>query len=277
MRMYHLPLLVCLLALCACTDASVMSPHPITELADPGLRLDAAIVNSHLYGSFLVQLPAGVITVITSGPANFPGHPPAGPGTCDNGTWINAQGRRIAGSLSKPHPNCSRSSSALNIVLEPISACYPPFPPPTPLSPHCGAGGAPAGGAAAALYIGAGGDEDIGIQSLAYGSFPRTYSTTGYGILVGFAIDAATLGTTNRRVGTLTIDMDQFTSATVAYLDLDGSSACEMDATILAPCLDLIISATYAPLPAPDGAGSSQTVPGFLWIAPASAPYNYFP
>ena len=274
MRICPMSLLVSLLALCACTDASIMSPHPNTELTDPGLRLDAAIVNSHLYGSFLIRLPAGVITVITSGPANFPGHPPTGPGTCDNGTWINAQGKRIAGSLSKPHPNCIRSSSAVAIVLEPISACYTGFGP----WGECGVAlPAPAGGDAVGLIISEGPLDDINVYSLKYGSFPVTYSTTGYGILLGYAIDAATLGTTNRRIGTLTIDMAQFDSPSTGYLDIDGSLACEMDATIVAPCLNLVISAEYAPLPTPDGIGTPQTVAGFLWIAPASAPYNYSP
>src|SRR3989304_4159662 len=94
--------LATLVGVLGCTEVPVA---PNLELTDPALRWDALVVNSHVYGSFRIELPGGVATAITSGPANFPGHSPAGPGTCDDRAWINAQGRGLTGSLSNPHPH----------------------------------------------------------------------------------------------------------------------------------------------------------------------------
>jgi hypothetical protein len=268
-------------ALLGCTDAPTTADPPSLELTDAGQRWDATTVNSHVYGSFRIDIPGGA-TVITGGPANFPGHPPAGPGTCDNGLWVNAQGKRTAGTLARPHPHCIGATSALEVVLEPISSCYSGYS--TDLHP-CGfrfgekAPEAFATTRTEGLGISDAGDGiDLVGETTTYsnGTPPRS-DMFGFGVVSGYAIDASTLGTTNRRVGTLTFDLDQLTSSQANYLDFDGSDGCTMDATILAPCLDLIILAEYAPLPAPAGAGTAQTVPGFLWISPASAPYNYIP
>jgi hypothetical protein len=74
----------------------------------------------------------------------------------------------------------------------------------------------------------------------------------------------------------LAFDLAQYLSEDTNLLDLDTSDGCALDAAILAPCVNRVITASYEPLPAPDGIGSSDpAVEGFLWIAPASAPYNY--
>jgi hypothetical protein len=74
------------------------------------------------------------------------------------------------------------------------------------------------------------------------GNAPRGH-TSAAGVVSGYAIDASTLGTTNRRVGTLTFDLAQFASTGVDYIYFGGSGGCVLDATVSASCLNLIISA----------------------------------
>jgi hypothetical protein len=258
----------------ACSDRTPTAPGaPGLELTDPGIRIDAGAVNGHVYGSFRVGAGSGSATVITSGPANFPGHPPAGPGSCVNGLWYNPQGKPTSGSQSRPHPHCIQPAAAIELVLEPISVCLTSF---TPVK--CGVKAAKGGVAAGLLFTNAlAGDQEADLIGFA-SSDPTVQSdrTDPTGVLTAYAIDAATLGTTNHRVGTLTIDLAQYASTEVNYLDLDTSDGCAMDATIVAPCLNRVIRAVYNPLPAPDGLGPTDlAVEGFLWISPASAPYNY--
>jgi hypothetical protein len=92
--------------------------------------------------------------------------------------------------------------------------------------------------------------------------------TNGFGVVIGYAIDEATIGTTNVRVGRITFDLAQY--------DADGenlSSNCEMEDNGTYPCLNRVISALYEPLT--EGAGEKGLVTGFLWWAPAATPYNY--
>jgi hypothetical protein len=258
------------------------------ELAPPDTRIEPEYVNAHVYGSFRVGTSGGAGGVITSGPANFPGHPPAGPGSCEDGRWINANGRPTAGSLMKPHPHCIAASSSVEVVLEPISACYT-------------IDGVPACREPTALIKG------LRINELVLGRFfvedvKPVYRNVGLrgatqagGIvvigeptaqttmitkdmptrIVGYAIDAATLGTTNRRVGTIAIDLLDFASTTENLLDF-AAGECLLDAALDAPCINRVITAVYQPLPAPDGVGAPDTaVEGFLWMTAATAPYNY--
>ena len=254
----------------ACGEVATTPAEPDFELTDPTQRWNPANVNSHIYGSFRIDLP-GVSTVIISGPANFPGHSPKGPGTCENGAWRTADGKLKAGGITKPHPHCISPPSAIEIVLEPVSSCFSDFEGIT-----CArAVHHPAGGHSSGLFISDAGD---GTEVLGTTVGPvHKHTTSGFGMVTAYAIDAGTLGTSNRRVGTLTFDLAQYNSTQINYFDLTGTDGCTVDATILAPCLNLIIQAAYAPLASPDGVGTAQTVPGFLWISPATAPYNYIP
>ena len=307
--MRYAALLTCVLVL-ACTD-QITPPDPSFELVNPTERIQG--INAHVYGSFAVAAGGGVIL---SGTANFPGHPPAGPGTCDNGLWINAQGKRTSGSATKPHPHCFSKTAAIEVVLEPISACYsgaqdavvdpaqPPAEEPTGAEPAAEpAGEAPAepadpaapkpgsgckgvkavkGGTVTQLAIRYPGGtkpalwDEASVTSTDYKdntSVPD--ETSGTGIITAYAIDAATLGTTNKRVGTLKFDLSQYSNK-IAYLHLNDAAGCAIDETIESPCLNLPIKATYNPLPAPDGLGPTDfSVEGFLWVTPANSPYNY--
>jgi len=265
---YSLFAMVAFAVAAACSDEATQL-EPQLELVNPDDRLSAERVNAHLYGSFRVGTAGG--HAIVSGPANFPGHPPAGPGTCENGKWINAQGTPIAGSATNPHPHCIAAEGSIEIVLEPISACYSEF------AQYVSDCLQPAAGEPQeALNVGPGSNSYYVIIN-AFG-FPPSTSCSGNCVVVGYAIDAATLGTTNRRVGTLTIDLAQYNSYDTDYFtNIDGSGNCIVaSSTVAYPCLNKVITATYNPLPAPDGVGpTDHAVEGFLWIQPADSPFNY--
>jgi hypothetical protein len=262
--------------LAACSEPTSEPGSPQFELVDPAHRLDAASVNAHVYGSFRVGVGSGASTVITSGPANFPKHPPAGSGTCVDGRWLNPQGRPTSGTLAKPHPHCLQAALSVEVVLEPISACF------SPTTTGCKRKAVKSYTAGAAV-LGTVDDETTsavleGWQPLDPSNPDTPPLTSGAGTITGYAIDAATLGTTNRRVGTIRIDLAAFNSDSVNLLDVDGSDGCSIDSTILAPFLNRVITARYDPLPVPDGIGRvDYAIEGFLWFAPASAPYNYDP
>jgi hypothetical protein len=96
--------------------------------------------------------------------------------------------------------------------------------------------------------------------------------------VVAYAIDATTLGTTNHRVGILSIDFTQYQAFGVNYFaNMSGGESCIVGTNSVAyPCLNKVIAATYKPLPAPDGLGPSDaTVEGFLWFQPATTAFNY--
>ena len=94
------------LVLTGCADAASRGPvapsEPLRELYDEAQRQPPDQINAHVYGSFGIRFGSEEPSVITSGPANFPGHPPAGPGTCQDGRWINAQGKPTAGLYPLP-------------------------------------------------------------------------------------------------------------------------------------------------------------------------------
>ena len=302
---YHTALLSCVLMV-ACADnvtppdssyESVNPAEPLAnELVNPDERLGT--VNSHVYGSFSVAAGGGVIM---SGPANFPGKPKAGPGTCDQGLWINAQGKRTSGSVTKPHPHCFSPVATIEVVLEPISACYsgaqdalpveelpadlaePAEPSKELAEPSSCAKVAAVKGATLTVLT-------IRNQALAEDGTtlwdPATVhavdfretapdNTTGKGVIVGYGIDAATLGTTNHRVGTLRIDLSQYASQTTALIHLNDAAGCDIDEQIESPCLNRVITATYNPLPVGGLGPTDASVEGFLWVMPASSPYNY--
>jgi hypothetical protein len=238
---------------------------PNDELVNVDERIAAADVNAHVYGSFALSFTEvvggsggeGGWQVITEGPANFPGNA-KNAGTCDDGLWINKQGKRTSGSLDKPHPHCVEwvegdegQEVTVHVVLEPISAHYRTF-----------------GGAGQELRLGREGTDWISASLTGGGDHSR-----GEGIVVGYAIDASTLGDANRRVGTLTFDLAQYHQNDVDYFETD----CTIGEDETAPrCLDLVINAVYAPLDAPDGVGElTENVTGFLYWSPATAPFNY--
>jgi hypothetical protein len=241
------------LAVAACSERRSSPTSPSFELVDPTERIDADKVNAHVYGSFALDFTTqGGSTVITSGPANFPGHPPAGPGTCVDGTWYNSQGKRTAGSLDKPHPHCvsTGDGTSITVVLEPISSDWGNR------------------GQSSNEFLRLAADlADGSVRRVGGGSATQT---KGDGIIVGYAIDASTLAGTPKRVGTLTIDLNQLDDDNVNLFDSD----CSVDEA--ARCLPRIIGATYDPLPAPDGVGiHTESVQGFFWWKDADAPYNY--
>jgi hypothetical protein len=239
---------------------------PNSELVNPDNRIAAEDVNAHVYGSFALSFTEvvggsggeGGWQVITEGPANFPGNA-KNAGTCDDGLWINKQGKRTSGSLDKPHPHCVEwvegddgEEVTVHVVLEPISALYSPT------------------GSSAGEQLVLGTHDDGQFRAFLTGS--GTHSR-GEGIVVGYAIDASTLGTTNRRVGTLTFDLAQYHQNNVNYFETD----CTIDDVPDAPrCLDLVITAVYEPLEGDAGVGEvTGAVTGFLYWSEASAPFNY--
>jgi hypothetical protein len=266
----------------ACSSESLTtssSSRPADDLAnevvDVGTRVDPRAVNAHVYGSFRVDGGGGTPGVITGGPANFPGSPSSGPGTCVDGQWYNSQGKATSGSLVRPHPHCIRPAAAMEVVLEPLSACFSGFPGNTI---PCPAVVADKNYTSLTAFLG-GGTSSFAVQ----GFEPRIPGTVmpksdGAGSVTAYAIDATTLGTTNRRVGTLTFDLAQYNSTTENYLpaDADGNPTCTVDPAQASPCLNKVISAVYNPLPAPDGLGPTDfTVAGYLWLRQALGPYNY--
>lgn len=284
--------------LLACADAPV-APRPSHELVDPAAR--ATSYNAHVYGSFAVAAGGGVIT---SGPANFPGHPPAGPGTCVNGKWYNAQSKGTSGTLAKPHPHCFSPGATIEVVLEPITACYtgaqdavaeepavpageaeapaeaevPKEDPKEPPAEGCAKKAAVKGGTLTYLLLtGVNALEEASVTGIDFKDELIPDETEGLGAITAYAIDAATLGTTNQRVGTLRLDLTQYNSETVSYVHLNDTPGCDIDEQIESPCLDKVVTAIYNPLPAEQGGigPSDRAVEGFLWVTPADSPYNY--
>jgi hypothetical protein len=80
-----------------------------------------------------------------------------------------------------------------------------------------------------------------------------------------------------KRVGILTIDLKQYLQAGTNYFDPTGADACDLDASLNAPCLNRTITASYTPLPESSGGvgAPDPSVEGFLWFTPSTEPYNY--
>jgi hypothetical protein len=226
---------------------------------DEDLRIAASDVNAHVYGSFAIQFTVGSeggLGVIMSGPANFPGNA-KNAGTCDNGLWINAQGKRTSGSVDKPQPHCVGQTAGdeqqIDVVLEPISANFTTSEDRTTGQTW-----------QRELRLG----NALGAKVTGNGQH-----TEASGDVLAYAIDASTLGDTNRRVGTLSFDMAQFDQEGVNYFDIDCAITDEFNAP---RCLDLVITATYTPVPGTDGVGElTENVTGFLYWSPATEPFNY--
>jgi hypothetical protein len=281
---------------CSESATDPRSPDPSFELVDPAQRTQQ--FNSHVYGSFAVAAGG----VIRSGPANFPGKPSSGPGFCVDGLWYNAQGKATSGSLTKPHPHCFSASATIEVVLEPITACYtgaqeaateppaeeaPKEAEPAPAKEEeatkpgvCATPIAPKGGVRTVLTLSTLTIKGFSLLVDAVDLKDPTFGpdhTEGLGIVTAYAIDASTLGTTNKRVGTLRFDLSQYSSSTTSYLHLLKQPGCDIDGLIESPCLDKVITAVYNPLPPEQGGiGPLDTaVEGFLWVTPASSPYNY--
>jgi hypothetical protein len=244
---------------------------PAFELSDVSLRLRPEWVNAHMYGSFVVT-SGSTGGVITSGRAHFPGHPPAGPGTCDNGLWINAQGKRTAGTPDRPHPHCYQPPSGINVVLEPISVCHSGLED-CPLHKERD----PVGTRTTRLYLAYYGSHfgeitGVWVQDPKTGLTLSENTHSSGDIIVGYAIDASTIATTPRRVGWMVLDLIQFHKLPTDLLD----DACALDDGLVAPCLNLVVRADYKPFAVVDGGvGVPGSANGFLWFTPASAPYNY--
>ncbi len=258
----HLPSgAVFMLFLAACAGPeSRTATEPSRELVDIDQRVAAEAVNAHVYGSFVIPGAAGPVTIL-SGPANFPGNPPGGPGTCVDGRWYNSKGKPTAGTLTHPHPHCVTNGSATTVVLEPISAQSDRDPLSTE-PPACAAG------QLICHYLNFSHLEGLPLSVVAGETVkPLAPYTKGSGTVVAYAIDASTLNGTNTRVGTITFDLAQYDAPTNLF------NSCSVGADEFA-CFPLVITASYEPL-AVGGVGTSQQIFGFLWWAGAAAPYNY--
>jgi hypothetical protein len=238
----------------ACTPD--LAEPPSFELVDETLRLDAKLVNAHTYGSFALTFEGGGPSAILTGPANFPGNPPGGPGTCENGLWINSKGKPTAGTLASPHPHCTTATSAMRVVLEPISSQV------RDPKQACDVGGL----CNFVLFHEGFKADDIGVAATS-SIKGEGGVTNGTGTIVAYAIDASTLHGSSVRVGTLSIDLAQYD----AREDLFGK--CDMGLESVG-CLPVLVRAYYKPLEV-GGVGTGQEVTGFLWWSPATAPYNY--
>ena len=250
-------LIAVVLVTAACTERSAdRLTDPAFELIDPSDRLDPRLINAHTYGSFVLSFDGESVT-IRSGPANFPGNPPGGPGTCEDGLWINARGKPTAGTLTHPHPHCIATTNAAVVVLEPISS-------------HAWNPRVACKVEALCHFIYFSDPRlDLGVE-FTPGIKGEMGQTEGDGVIEGYAIDASTLNGANVRVGTLIIDLNQYDTP---HLDRFGS--CALDDSGSHECLPQVVYAIYKPL-GEGGIGTVQTtVPGFLWWSPASLPYNY--
>jgi hypothetical protein len=252
------PLLVLGVAACETPvepSGPLSEPRPSYELVDLSQRLDARLVNAHVYGSFAIPFDVGPAPIL-SGPANFPGNPPHGPGTCDNGLWIKGKGKRTAGTLQNPHPHCTTPATSMTIVLEPISALAKD-------PQKC-----PATGVCEVLDFGGFKAEDLSVTHGGTIKKGEDGGTVGEGTIFAYAIDASTLAGANHRVGYLEFSLDQFDEPGLNLFD------CSLDEEFGNPCLNEVINARYYPLEA-GGVGTESDVSGFLWWAAATAPYNY--
>jgi hypothetical protein len=264
---------------CDSNPAGLAPEGPNLELVDLDQRIDADDVNAHVYGSFALSFDEegpGGIGPIKSGPANFPGNP-KNAGTCDDGLWINAQGKRTSGSLERPHPHCVGETEGgtvtVWVVLEPISA----------INDRIGQDNEN-------LQLAA--DRPDGDVRAVRGNpppAPPPVGTEGRGIIEAYAIDAATIGSGNpKRVGVLTIDLAQYDHNSTNYFLEDCSLT--VSETYFR-CLNTPIVADYMPLDGDDGVGypisladwdeqadGAYPVTGFLyWTYSAEGlpPFNY--
>lgn len=249
-----LPLAALALAACGDGSAPVTAPDgPNHELVDPGQRVAATDVNAWVYGTFSLTFGGGDPGVIRSGPASFPGNP-KNAGSCEDGLWINPQGKRTSGSLTRPHPHCvGESTQTVQVVLEPISV----------------KNGNP--GQSDNEYLQFTADREDGQVKKVGGGGPNEPNTQGEGTLVAYAIDASTIGTTKTRVGQFTIDLAQYSANQTNRF----AENCSLGDVTAPRCLNLVITADYEPLAVGGVGTATNAVTGFLYWTPASQPYNY--
>jgi hypothetical protein len=166
------------------------------------------------------------------------------------------------------------------MVLEPISACFDTF---AGNVLSCPAKIANKSYTILAAYFGTNPSDPTGTNLVVQGYEPRVAGSVpsksdGEGTITAYAIDATTLGSTNKRVGTLTFSLAQYNSDVENFIPVngDGNPTCMVDPNQASPCLNKVITAKYNPLPAPDGIGPTDyTVAGYLWLQPANTPFNY--
>jgi len=234
---------------CAGGDAAPGPLEPASasfELLDATRVMDAQRVNVSVRGTFQVLSGDTPPRVLGAGgkpeAATFPGHPPAGPGTCVDGGWYNARGQHTTGSVDNPHPHCfDPGSEGITIVLEPISAQLI------------------SGPDRATLVL-----SDLDDAYVHHDANPGVclerqvcYQPGGWGTVVAHAIDAST----GQRVGALAFALE-------LRLDRDVNPfACSLDGDSLQTgCINYIYTAFYKPSPAEEGGqGEPQYVSGFLY------------
>lgn len=237
------------LGLAACLDdgnpsaVELADVVPDLELIDERQIMDAHRVNVSVRGTF--QVVAGTPSrVLGAGgreeKANFPGHPPAGPGTCLDGRWYNARGQETSGSVDHAHPHCfDPGSGGMTIVLEPISSEFiRSF-------------------ARATLVLS--NLNDLYVHHEANPTLcPERevcFQQGGWGTVAAHAIDAAT----GRRVGFLSLPLTVDPRVDAFTCTLDGDPA-------QTGCINYIYTAFYKPAPIEQGGqGDPQFVSGFLY------------
>ncbi|MBM4183888.1 MAG: hypothetical protein FJ207_06630 [Gemmatimonadetes bacterium] len=228
--------------------SGIEASRPDFELYDARQVMDARRVNVSVQGTFQVTSGTPPRVLGAGGrvePANFPGHPPAGPGTCLDGRWFNARGHGTSGSMENPHPHCfDPGTDGITIVLEPISS-------------QLIASREPASTTLVLSNL-----DDVYVHYEAPGSTCQTkpcYQAGGWGTVAAYAINAAT----NQRVGIIKFPLTlQKVSGDPFECTLDGDPA-------QTGCINFIYTASYNPLPPEEGGqGTPQPVTGFLhWFA----------
>ena len=258
-------------AACDDTKSPVAPSDANFELVDKTIRVDASQVNAHVCGTFTVTVP-GTPGYVLGMEGVVAGRVPGNSkplGTCDTGMWFNPQTKKTAGSESKPHPHCFvPGTEDLEIVLEPISVAWgnPGQSDNEFLRFTSGEDGAKV------KFVGAGNSDPTGNGNGNGNNDSETKShTKGDGVIEAYAILASTLGTTNQRVGIITIDL------ATEFTKQDGnmfSSDCTFG-TDAVRCLPEIITASYRPLTVGGLGLAADAVTGQLWWAAADKPFNY--
>ncbi len=223
-----------------------LATAPSFQLYDARQVMDARRVNVSVRGTFQVLAGTPPRVLGTGGraePANFPGHPPAGPGTCIDGRWFNARGQGTSGSIENPHPHCfDPGTDGITIVLEPISSQLTAWADP----------------ARTTLVLSNLDDVYVHHADRAFVCDTKPcYQEGGWGVVAAYAIDAAS----GARVGIikfpLTLKLEVGQDPFDCSLDGDRDQA---------GCINFIYNASYNPLaPEEGGQGTPQSVSGFLY------------
>jgi hypothetical protein len=252
-------------AACANTPTALAPGGPDFELVDAGQRISADKVNAHVYGSFSdlsftykVGTPGGIGPIESGRALGFPGNP-KNAGTCDMGLWINPQGKRTSGSMTKPHPHCvgavegSETEETMVVVLEPISATFT---------------------TSEDRKQGQTWQRELSLGTDLYAKvIGNGAKTEAVGVIVAYAIDASTLNSGSPvRVGQISFNLIQFASPDVNYFEKECSLSDEDNAP---RCLNNVIEATFTPSAAYADKLVTREVTGFLYWVDAKTPFNY--